>query len=108
VLGRAGRNSVLLLSDVWRGLKKAHPTHRTDLGMENPDLDELGIRSKKSHQGLLYLSRFFTSDLGVRSKTEKGEYPVKRCALEAHIRPLAVATQRAREVVVRNSQILCS
>jgi hypothetical protein len=36
--------------------------------MENPNFAEVGIRSTRSPHVLLYLTRFFTSNFGVRVK----------------------------------------
>lgn len=46
--------------------QKAYPTHRTDLGMENPNFAEVGMRSLGSPHVLLKLTRFFTPNFGVR------------------------------------------
>jgi len=65
-------------SEAW-GNQKAHATHRTDLGMENPKFAQVGTRSTRSPQVLLYLTGFylqlrssgFREAIGVTGKASK-------------------------------------
>jgi hypothetical protein len=50
--------------ELWRDYNKR--AHRTDLGVENPNFAEVGVRSIGSPHVLLDLTRFFTSNFGVR------------------------------------------